>query len=125
MAKAKIGYVDGFVIVVPKKNIKAYQAMAKDGIRLWMKHGALDYKECVGEDLRAIPGALAFAKMTKAKSNETVVFSYIAYKSRQHRDQVNKKVMADPSMTPGNNKNFKMPFDMRKMAYGGFKVIIG
>lgn len=130
-------YVDGFVLVVPKKNLAKYKKMAEEGKKLWMKYGALDYKECVGDDLYPSMGdekmkVLTFPEMTKIKPSETVVFSYIVYKSRKHRDQVNAKVMKDPSMNDPKNeqsssssKNQKMPFDMKKMAYGGFEVIVG
>ena len=126
--KQKIGYVDGFVLVVPKKNIKAYRAMAKDGVKLWMKHGALECKECVGDDLNSNMGGMTmptFIKTAKAKPNETVVFSYIGYKSRAHRDQVNARVMKDPYMNTPKQENKPMPFDPKRMAYGGFKVIVG
>ncbi|MBM3256735.1 MAG: DUF1428 domain-containing protein [Candidatus Liptonbacteria bacterium] len=120
-------YVDGFVLVVPKKNVATYRKMAKEGAKMWKKHGALDYKECMGDDLRpdmkGMP-ALQFPKMAKSKSNETVWFSYIVYKSRAHRDQVNKKVMAEME-EHYNDKNMpEMPFDIKRMAYGGFKVIV-
>ncbi|MGV8150304.1 MAG: DUF1428 domain-containing protein [Candidatus Woesearchaeota archaeon] len=122
-------YVDGFVLVVKKKNISAYKKMAQLGGKLWKKHGALEYLECVGDDLKPNMGMgpmkiLTFPKMTKTKSDETVVFSFITYKSRKHRDEVNKKVMSDPSMNDPKNKNMKMPFDMKKMAYGGFNAIV-
>ena len=128
MARTKGRYVDGFVLVVPKKNKRAYQRMAADGARLWKKHGALDYKECWGDDLRPkgmgpVP-FLTFPKMTRIKPSETVVFSYILYKSRAHRDQVNARVMKDPAMTDPTNAPNAMPFDMKKMAYGGFEVIV-
>lgn len=120
----KGGYVDGYVMVVPKKNIKVYQKMAEDGRKLWMKHGALDYKECVGNDLKINWGTRRFDKLTKAKSNETVFFSYIVFKSRAHRDAVNKKVHKE-IVANGADKHIDMPFDMKKMAYGGFKVLVG
>lgn len=119
--KNKEKYVDGFVVVVNKKNVPAYIKMAKLGKKLWMKHGALDYKECEGDDLN-VKWGLPFKKMAGAKPNETVFFSYITYKSKAHRDSVNKKVMADPDMQPDESK--EMPFEMKKMAYGGFKVIV-
>jgi uncharacterized protein YbaA (DUF1428 family) len=126
--KQKAGYVDGFVLVVHKNKIPAYRKMAALGEKLWRKHGALDYKECVGDDLNPDMGgvkALTFPKMTKLKQGETVVFSYITYKSRSHRDQVNAKVMKDPLMNDPKLKNKPMPFDIKRMAYGGFKVIVG
>lgn len=120
-------YVDGFVIAIPKKNIDDYKKMAKLGAKVWMKHGALDYKECIGEDLRptgmgGMP-MLTFPKMTSAKPNETIAFSYILFKSRAHRDQVNAKVMKDPMMNDPKWKDMPMPFEMDRMAYGGFEVI--
>jgi uncharacterized protein YbaA (DUF1428 family) len=120
----KGGYVDGYVMLVPKKNVKAYQKMAEDGRKLWMKHGALDYKECVADDLKITWVVKPFNKLTKAKSNETVFFSYIVFKSRAHRDAVNKKVHKE-IMAYGADKHIDMPFDMKKMSYGGFKVLVG
>lgn len=120
-------YVDGFVLVVPKKNLAAYKKMAALGGKVWRKHGALDYKECIGEDLNPEMGGMQvfpFPKMTKLKPGETVVFSYILYKSRSHRDQVNAKVMKDPLMNNPEYKDQPMPFDMKRMAYGGFEVIV-
>ena len=113
-------YVDGFVIPVPKKNMAAYRRMAAAGCKIWMKHGALDYKECVGDDLNVKFG-MPFPKFVKPKSGETVVFSYIVYKSRAHRDAVNKKVMNDPAL---GKMPKKMPFDVKRMGYGGFKTIV-
>jgi uncharacterized protein YbaA (DUF1428 family) len=115
-------YVDGFVFPVPKKNLKAYRRMARMGEKLWRKHGALDYMECVGDDLKPKWGAL-FPRMTGLKRGETVVFSYIVFKSRAHRDQVNAKVMKEIASTPG--QSMEMPFDMKRMAYAGFRVIVG
>jgi uncharacterized protein YbaA (DUF1428 family) len=119
-------YVDGFVLVVPKKNIAKYRKMAHDGGKVWMKHGALQYIECAGDDLSPKMGGmsfpLTFPKMAKTKPSETVMFSFIVYKSKAHRDSVNAKVMKDPAMN--NPKYKKMPFDMKKMAYGGFKSLV-
>ena len=127
MAK-KGTYVDGFVIVVPKKNFAKYRKMAQFGLKIWKKYGALDYKECVADDLKPKGmGAmkhLTFSKMAKTKPSETVWFSYIVYKSRKHRDEVNAKVMKDPFMNDPTNTNMPMPFDMKKMAYGGFEAIV-
>ena|SRR5919106_3831995 len=117
-----MSYIDGFVLAVPKKNIKAYQKMAKIGAKVWKKHGALDYKECVGEDLNVKFG-LPFPKAIKVKPGETVVFSYIVYKSRAHRDRVNAKVMKDPELTGCCDPN-KMPFDPKRMIWGGFRVLV-
>lgn len=116
-----MGYVDGFVLVIPKKNIAAYRKMAQLGGKVWRDHGALDYRECVGDDLD-VKGVLPFPKMAKAKPGETVAFSWILFKSRAHRDSVNKKVMKDPRMQPGGLTD--MPFDIKKMAYGGFKTLV-
>jgi len=118
-------YVDGFVIVVPEEKIPEYRTMAAMGKKLWMKHGALEYFECAGDDLEpaSIPGT-TFLKMAKARANETVVFSFIVYKSRAHRDEVNAKVMADPAMSDAAWKDKPMPFDVKRMAYGGFSVIV-
>lgn len=129
MKKNKTNYVDGYVFVVPKNKIAAYRAMAREGSKTWMKYGALDYKECMGDDLNPNMGTgtpvLTFPKMTKTKKNETIWFSYITYKSRAHRDQVNKKVMAEMETMAEKYKDKPMPFDMRRMAYGGFKVVVG
>lgn len=125
MAKNQGRYVDGFVLVVPKKNLAAYRKMASQGGKLWMKHGALDYKECVLDDARPKGVVLTFPAMTKTKPGEVSFFSYITYKSRAHRDAVNAKVMKDPIMNDPQWKDKPMPFDMKRMAYGGFKVLVG
>jgi uncharacterized protein YbaA (DUF1428 family) len=120
-------YVDGFVLVVPKKKIAEYRKMAQLGKKIWKKHGALDYKECVGDDLKPNMGGmpmLTFPKMAKAKPSEVVIFSYIVFKSKKHRDQVNAKVMKDPAMSPEKMKEMPMPFDMKRFAYGGFQTIV-
>lgn len=115
-------YVDGFVLPVPKKNIAAYIRMAKKASKLWREHGALEYRECVGDDLN-IKFCRPFPKGIKTKPGETIVFAYIVYKSRAHRDQVNAKVMKDPRIaTMCDSKN--MPFDCQRMLYGGFKTIV-
>lgn len=115
-------YVDGFVLAVPKKNLKAYARMASLGGKIWKEHGALEYRECVGEDLKVKFG-VPFPKVAKAKAGETVVFSWILYKSRKHRDQVNAKVMKDPRLG-AMMKDKEMPFDVKRMAYGGFEVLV-
>ncbi|MFA6973871.1 MAG: DUF1428 domain-containing protein [Parcubacteria group bacterium] len=121
-------YVDGFVLPVPKKNIKAYQKMAQMMVRLAKKYGALEYIEAVGDDLnpKAMGGMkiAKFPQMVKAKPNETVVFSFIVFKSRAHRDAFNAKMMKDPMMNDPKMKDMPMPFDMKRMAYGGFKAIV-
>ena len=117
-----MAYVDGFLIPIPAKNLKSYISMAKKAAKIWKEYGAIDYKECVGDDLKT-KGMVSFSTSAKAKPKEVVVFSYIVYKSRAHRDQVNKKVMADPRLASMcNEKN--MPFEVKRMAYGGFKVIV-
>ena len=114
-------YIDGFVIPIPKANIAAYKRMANWGRKIWMKYGALQYFECVGDDLRAQPGCgLGFPKGIRLKAGETVVFAFIIYKSKAHRDAVNAKMMADPSMKMPKT----MPFDMKRLMSGGFKVIV-
>lgn len=120
-------YVDGFVLVVPKKKLAVYRRMAEAAGKVWKKYGALDYKECVGDDLTPNMGEekiATFPETVKLKPGETVVFSFIVFKSRAHRDSVNAKVMKDPSMNDPKYKDKPMPFDMKRMAYGGFKAIV-
>lgn len=115
-----MNYVDGFVLVVPNKSLKTYVAMARKACKIWKEYGALEYREAVGDDLKALWG-LPFPKLTKLKKNETVVFAWIVYKNKAHRDRVNKKIMKDPRMhSMCDPKN--PPFDMKRMSYGGFKV---
>ena len=120
-------YVDGYVLVVPKKNLKAYKKMASDAGKVWMKHGALQYVECAGEDLKGAAkwGCLPFPKMTKAKPTETVMFSFIVYNSKADRDKINAKVMKEMEK---NKKKYEEEcrdvFDMKKMAVGGFETIV-
>jgi uncharacterized protein YbaA (DUF1428 family) len=119
-------YVDGFVIPVSKKNIQAYQKMSKQAGKIWKKHGAIQYIECAGDDLKPNVGKMkmkTFSQIAKTKPTETVVFSFIIYKSRAHRDKVNAKVMKDPDMANYMGPDL-MPFDMKRMAYGGFKSIV-
>jgi uncharacterized protein YbaA (DUF1428 family) len=116
-----MSYVDGFVISVPKKNIKAYLAMARKAGRVWREHGALEYYEAIGDDLDLGMG-MPFPKLLKNRRGETVVFSWILYRSRTHRDKVNGKVMKDARMT--RMMNAPMPFDMKRFSYGGFKVAV-
>jgi uncharacterized protein YbaA (DUF1428 family) len=114
-------YVDGFVLPVPKKNLKAYRRLARLGAAMWREHGALEYRECVGDDLNVKFG-VPFLRMIKPKRGETVVFSWIVFKSRAHRDRVNAKVMKDPRASATDMKS--MPFDVKRMVYGGFKVLV-
>jgi uncharacterized protein YbaA (DUF1428 family) len=113
-------YIDGFVLAVPKKRLAEYKKLATRAGKVWRKCGALEYYECVGEDLEPKWG-MPFMKTVKARPGETIIFSWIVYKSRAHRDKVNAKVMRDPMMT-GDPKD--MPFDMKRMAYGGFEVLV-
>ena len=113
-------YVDGFVIPVPKDKIEQYREIATVASEVWIDHGALAYRECVGEDLKNDWG-VAFPTLAGAKEGETVVFAWITFKSREHRDEVNAKVMADPRLKcdPEN-----VPFDCKRMAYGGFETLV-
>ena len=116
-------YVDGFVIPIKKKNIKDYKKLAKLGCKVWMEYGALEYYECEGTVLGQ-PWGIPFEKFAKLKKDETVIFAFIVYKSKAHRDSVNKKVMADKRMAPENWKHTKMPFDMKRFTAGEFKVLV-
>jgi len=116
-----MAYVDGFVLPVPKKNIAAYKKLAKMASKVWKDHGALQYCESMGEDLNT-KGMRTFPQLVKPKKGEVVFFSYITYKSRKHRDQVNKKVMADPRLA--GLMPATMPFDCKRMAMGGFEVLV-
>jgi alkaline phosphatase len=119
-----MSYVDGFVLVVPTKKVAAYKKMAKEGSQVWKKCGALDYKECIADDMKPKGVTFTFSTMVKAKKNETVFFSFIVFKSRKHRDAVNKKVMAFFDKKYADAKDKEMPFDMKRMAYGGFTVAV-
>lgn len=113
-------YVDGFVLPVPKKNLAAYRRMASKASKVWKDHGALEYRECAGEDLN-VKMALPFTRGIKSKPGETIIFAYIVYKSRAHRDKVNAAVMKDPRL---NGMCEEMPFDVKRMLYGGFQTIV-
>ena len=115
-------YVDGFVLPVPKKNLQAYRRIAQKAGKVWREYGALEYRECAGDDLDAKFG-VPFTRMIKLKPGETVVFSWIVYKSRAHRDQVNAKVMKDPRLAKMVDPK-AMPFDVKRMVYGGFETIV-
>ena len=112
-------YVDGFVVPVPRRKLAAYRRMSQKAGKVWREYGALDYRECVGEDLQ-IKGVLPFTRLARTKAGETVVFAWILYRSRAHRDRVNAKVMKDPRM----NMLGSMPFDVKRMACGGFEVFV-
>ncbi len=115
-------YVDGYVVPVPEKNLDAYRKMARKASRIWRDHGALEYRECVGDDLDVKCGT-PFPRVLRLKPGETVVFAYIVYKSRAHRDRVNASVMKDPRIAAMCDiKN--TPFDFKRMIYGGFKGIV-
>ncbi len=114
-------YVDGFVLAVPKNKINAYLHLARMCGKIWLEHGALEYSECVADDLKVTMG-IPFPKMIKIKSRETVVFSWITYKSRAHRNSVNSKVMKDSRMKNMDPKS--MPFDPNRMIHGGFKILV-
>jgi uncharacterized protein YbaA (DUF1428 family) len=115
-------YVDGFVVPVPRKNVAAYRRMAQKAGRIWREHGALDFVECMADDVK--PGKLtSFPQSVRLKPNEIVVFSWITYKSRAHRDRVNKKVMADPRLKDMMDPK-ALPFDGKRMIYGGFAVLV-
>ena len=117
-----MSYVDGFVLLVPRKKLKAYTRIATLAGKVWREHGALDYKECVGDDLKVKFGR-SFTRLAKPKAGEAVLFSFIVYKSRAHRDSVNKKVMKDPRLNEMCGDK-EMPFDLKRMSYGGFKVFV-
>ena len=114
-------YVDGYVIPIPRTRVQAYRRIAQKAGRIWREHGALEFRECVGDDLK-VKGLVAFPRLARVKPGETVVFSWVVYRSRAHRDRVNAKVQKDPRITGMSNQ--AMPFDMKRMAYGGFKVLV-
>jgi uncharacterized protein YbaA (DUF1428 family) len=117
-----MSYVDGFVLPVPRKKLQAYRRLSQKAGKIWREHGAVEYIEAVGDDLK-VKGATFFPKMARAKAGETVVFSWIAYKSRAHRNRVNKKVMKDPRLAKMMEPK-SVPFDVKRMAYGGFKIFV-
>jgi uncharacterized protein YbaA (DUF1428 family) len=115
-------YVDGFVVPVPKRKLAAYRSMARKAGKVWRDHGALEFRECVADDVK-VGKWTSFPRSVKLKKGETVFFSYIVYKSRAHRDRVNARVMKDPRIT-GMGDMKDMPFDAKRMIYGGFKVLV-
>jgi len=117
-----MAYVDGYVLPLPKKNIAAYKRAATAGAKAWIKAGALEYREAIGEDLNTKFG-LSFPKLAKPKAGETIVFAWIVFKSRKHRDQVNARVMKDAEMASSMDHD-NPPFDFKRMAYGGFEIIV-
>lgn len=116
-----MAYVDGFLLPIPRKNLAAYQRMARKAGQIWREHGAIEYRECSGDDLD-VKMALPFTRLIKVKRGETVIFSWVAYKSRAHRDRVLAKVMKDPRLAGMDPK--RLPFDPKRMAYGGFETIV-
>ena len=116
-------YVDGFVVPVPKKNLPAYRSLAKKAGKVWRDHGAIEFREFVAEDVK-VGKRTSFPRSVKLKPGETVIFSWIVYKSRSHRDRVNAKVMKDPRLAKMMNPK-AMPFDGKRMIYGGFEFMIG
>jgi uncharacterized protein YbaA (DUF1428 family) len=115
-------YVDGFVVPLPKRNLKAYRRLATQAGKIWREHGAVDYWECVADDVKA-GKVTSFPRSVKLKSGETVLFSWIVFKSRAHRDQVSAKVIADPRLAAVMDGK-SMPFDATRMIYGGFKSLV-
>ena len=115
-------YVDGFVLPVPRNKVEAYRKISSKAGKVWREHGALEYRECVGDDLKVKMGR-SFPQAARSKAGETVFFSWIVYKSRAHRDRVNQKVMKDPRIAKMMDPK-SMPFDVKRMAYGGFSVLI-
>ena len=116
-----MAYVDGFVVPVPKKKLEAYRRLARKAGKIWREHGALEFKECVADDVK-VGKWTSFPRSVKLKRGETVVFSYIVYKSRAHRDKVNAKAMKDKRFAGMDMKS--MPFDGKRMIYGGFKILV-
>lgn len=117
-----MSYVDGFVVPVPKKKLDAYRAMSEKAGKVWREHGALEYKECVADDVK-VGKLTSFPRSVKVKATETVIFAYIVYKSRVHRDRVLAKVMKDPRLAKMMDPK-ETPFDAKRMIYGGFDVIV-
>jgi len=115
-------YVDGYVLPVPKKNVDAYRRLAQKAAKVWRDHGALEYRECVGDDIDVTFG-VPFPRSMKLKPGETVVFAWIVFRSRAYRDRVNTKVMKDPRLADSMESK-AMPFDPKRMVYGGFKVLV-
>ncbi len=114
-------YVDGFLIAVPKRNLTRYRAMSRKAGKVWKEYGALEYRECVGEDLK-VKHVVSFIRSARARKGEVVIFSWIVYRSKAARDRINKKVMADPRLF--SMMETASVFDPKRMAYGGFKVIV-
>jgi uncharacterized protein YbaA (DUF1428 family) len=118
-----MAYVDGFVVPVPKAQLQAYRAMARKAGKVWREHGALDYHECIADDV-TVGKRTSFPRSVKLKADEVVVFSYIVYKSRRDRDRVNKAVMSDARLQSMMDPKNKTPFDGKRMFWGGFKSLV-
>ena len=118
-----MAYVDGFIVPVPKKNVEAYSRLARKAGKIWREYGALEFKECVADDVK-LGKWTSFPRSVKLKPGETVVLSWIVYKSRAHRDRVNAKVMKDPRLAKMMDSK-AMPFDGKRMMYGGFELLVG
>jgi len=114
-------YVDGFVLPVAKRNLAAYRRLARKASKAWREYGALEYRECVGDDLK-VKGAVPFPRLARCKPGETVVFAWIVYRSRADRDRINAKIMKDPRFAGMDPKT--LPFDMKRITYGGFRVLV-
>jgi uncharacterized protein YbaA (DUF1428 family) len=117
-----MAYVDGYLLPVPKKNLAAYRRMAAKAGKIWREHGALEYRECVGNDLQTKFG-LPFPKAMKLKAGEVPVFSWIVFKSKSDRNRINAKVMKDPRLKDSMNEK-AMPFEVKRMSYGGFTILV-
>jgi len=115
-------YVDGFIIAVPKKNVDAYKRLARKCGKIWKEHGALEFRECIADDVKK-GKVTSFPRAVQMKPNEVVFFSYIVYKSRRDRDRITAKAMTDPRLAGMDIKD--LPFDGKRMIYGGFKVAVG
>jgi uncharacterized protein YbaA (DUF1428 family) len=115
-------YIDGFVVPVPKKNVADYRRLARKAGKIWLEHGALEYRECIGDDT-PVGKLTSFPRSVKLKPNETVMFSWIVYKSRKDHDRINAKVMADPRIARMGSPE-AMPFDGKRIIFGGFKSLV-
>lgn len=118
-----MAYVDGYLIPLTKRNLAAYARMARVGAKVWMDHGALDYKECVAEDFSTFCG-ISFGKQLKLKKGETAVFAFVVFRSRKERDRINQAVMKDPRLTASMGPGKRMPFDLERMVYSGFETLV-
>lgn len=117
-----MSYVDGYIVPVPLENLQTYRRLAQRAAKVWREHGALEYKECVGDDLD-VKHVMPFTKRIKLKDGETMILAWVVFKSRAHRDEVNAKVMKDPRLAKMMDPKM-MPFDTKRMLYGGFKVLV-